>query len=315
MTSALYFLNDVERKVLLGRILPQARKVGVSDELRGWNWSNPPLQPLYPSEGVPNYLVGSQYCTTARDVFVSKVRKVKGQSNIHIRTGSLVHDAVSTIVLSYVEKMAEPDFEKWWLVQAPDIERIDLDQDSPQVRKGAGIRNLVKEVWAQTSSECKGAILARKSEQPYATDHDVRASALPFLVEHKVNGKLLGLSGLLSLDCYDYLHGVIFDLKYLRPGSATDSWRRLYCAGYAIVLESVYEVPVDLGCMVYISNVNGKLTITRDLFLIGDDVRGWWLEERDKKLEIIAQKKDPGLPKKCYDACPYLKYCLGGDQK
>jgi CRISPR-associated protein Csa1 len=142
----------------------------------------------------------------------------------------------------------------------------------------------------------------------------VRASALPFLVEHKVDGSLLGLSGLLSVDCYDYLHGVIFDLKYLRPGSTAEPWRRLYSAGYAIALESVYEIPIDVGCVVCISLVNNQLKVSRDLFFIGDDVRGWWLEERDKKLEIVAQKKDPGLPKKCYDACLYLKYCLG-DQR
>lgn len=311
----MYFLTDVERKLLLGRILPQARKAGVSEELRGWNWSTPPLQPLYTNEGIPNYLVGSQYCSTARDVFVSRVRKIKGESNVHIRTGNLVHDAVSTVVLSHVEKNQQADFENWWLIKASDLEQIDLEFNSSSLAKEMGIKDFIRKVWDQTDSECKRAILARKAEQPHSTEHDVYASALPFLVEHKISGKLLGLSGLLSVDCYDYLHGVIFDLKYLRPGSIAEPWRKLNCAGYAIVLESVYETPLDIGCMIYISMVHGKLIVSRDLFFIGDDVRGWWLEERDKKLEIIAQKRDPGLPKKCYDACPYLKYCLGGDQE
>ena len=309
----MYFLSDVERKALLGRILPSARKVGVSEELRGWNWSAPPLKPLYPDEGIPNYLVGAQYCPTARDVFVTRVRGVRGEGNIHVTTGSLIHKAISTVVLSYVEEGKEPDFEEWWRREASSFESVDDKQGESQTTQ-EGLRKFVENVWVQTSSECRGALLARRSAQPYATEHDVRASALPFLVEHKVDGSLLGLSGLLSVDCFDYLHGVVFDLKYLRPTSIAEPWRRLYCAGYAIALESVYEIPVEVGCVVYISIANDRLRVSRDLFFIGDDVRGWWLEERDKKLEIVAQKKDPGLPQRCYDACPYLKYCLG-DQK
>ena len=309
----LYFLNDVERKTLLGRILPTARKVGVSEELRGWNWSSPPLKPLYSDEGISNYLISSQYCPTARDVFVAKVRGIRGEGNVHVTTGTLVHKAVSTVVLSYVEEGKEPDFEEWWKGETSSFESLNDKQNAAQTTQ-AELRRFIKSVWMQTNSDCQGALLARRSAQPYATEHDVRASALPFLVEHKVDGTLLGLSGLLSVDCFDYLHGIIFDLKYLRPTSITEPWRRLYCAGYAIALESIYEIPIDVGCVVYISIVNGQLRVLRDIFFIGDDVRGWWLEERDKKLEIIAQKKDPGLPKKCYDACLYLNYCLG-DQR
>lgn len=307
----MYFLNDIERKTLLGKILPTARKVGVSSELRGWNWSDSPIKPLYSDEDIPNYLVASQYCTTARDVFVAKVRKVKGEGNIHVWTGSLVHKAASTVVLSFIEGNSEPDFEEWWHKEFPTY--VGYEKWEAETLQRA-IKEFVQSVWLQTASECKGALLARRSAQPYASEHDVRTSALPFLVEHKVDGRLLGLSGLLSVDCYDYLHGIIFDLKYLRPGGVAEPWRKLYCAGYAIALESLYEIPIDVGCLVYISQVRGQLTVTRDLFFIDDNIRGWWLEERDKKLEIIAQKKDPGLPKKCYDACVYLRYCLG-DQK
>ncbi|MEM0287282.1 MAG: type I-A CRISPR-associated protein Cas4/Csa1 [Nitrososphaerota archaeon] len=309
----MYFFNDVEKKTLLGSILPTARKVGVSEELRGWNWFTPPLKPLYTGEGIPNYLVGAQYCATARDVFVARVRGIEGKSNIHAITGSLVHKAVSTVVLSYVEEGREPDFDEWWKREASIFGSLNEEQGASMSAQ-EGLKKFVKSAWNQTSSECLGALLARRSAQPYASEHDVRVSALPFLVEHKVDGRLLGLSGILSVDCYDYLHGVIFDLKYLRPGSAQQPWRRLYSAGYAIVLESVYEIPIDVGCVIYVSLVNNQLKVSRDIFFIGDDVRGWWLEERDKKLEIIAQKKDPGLPSKCYDACLYLKYCLG-DQR
>ncbi|MEM3581363.1 MAG: hypothetical protein QXQ64_08940, partial [Candidatus Bathyarchaeia archaeon] len=38
----LYFLSDVEHKYLLYQLLPTARDVGVSKELRGWSWHQPP---------------------------------------------------------------------------------------------------------------------------------------------------------------------------------------------------------------------------------------------------------------------------------
>ncbi len=40
----MYFLSDIEQKQLLYNLLPTAREVGVSKELRGWNWHQPPLK-------------------------------------------------------------------------------------------------------------------------------------------------------------------------------------------------------------------------------------------------------------------------------
>lgn len=240
------------------------------------------------------------------------MRGIRGEGNIHISTGNLVHKAVSNIVTSFVERDEEPDFETWWGREASDCIGLGAHDTSQTIHEG--IKRFIWDIWRQTGSQCKSALLARRSAQPYATERDVHASALPFLVEHKIDGSLLGLSDILSVDCFDYLHDIIFDLKYLKLGSIPELWRRLHCAGYAVTLESVYEIPVDVGCIVYISQVRGELMISRDLFFIGDDIRGWWLEERDKKLEIIAQKKDPGLPKRCYDSCLYIRYCLG-DQK
>ena len=132
------------------------------------------------------------------------------------------------------------------------------------------------------------------------------ATAIPFLVEHRISGELLGLSGLLGIDCYDYLRNVVFDLKV---ADEAKDWFRLYPTGYAIVLESVYEIPVDVGCTVYVSFRENKLTVSTDLFFINDDMRSWWVEERDKKLEIVAQKKDPGFPNTCYEDCMYRAEC------
>jgi len=40
-------------------------------------------------------------------------------------------------------------------------------------------------------------------------------------------------------------------------------------------------------------------------------LRQWWIEERDRKLEIVAEGKDPGKPERsqCKEDCMYFKVC------
>jgi CRISPR-associated protein Csa1 len=51
------------------------------------------------------------------------------------------------------------------------------------------------------------------SRQPYSTEEDMIATSAPFLIEHKISGELIGCSGILSVDCQDYLHNIMFDVK------------------------------------------------------------------------------------------------------
>lgn len=86
-----------------------------------------------------------------------------------------------------------------------------------------------------TLSECKTAFLRAKSEQPYASE-DILATSIPFLVEHRMDGALLGCSGLISVDYYDYMKNIIFDIKVT---SSPNELNRLYTTGYALVMESI----------------------------------------------------------------------------
>ena len=100
----------------------------------------------------------------------------------------------------------------------------------------------------------------------------------------------------------------MFDLKV---DDRQEDWHRLSPVGYAIVFESVHEVPVDVCCVSYISFIRDKLVIKKDLFFANNDLRSWWLEERDRKLGIIALRKDPGIPNHCPEDCIYYKFCRG----
>lgn len=292
----MFFFSELDHKKLINKILPKAREVGVSEVFRGWSWYKSPLKPYYDDVRIPMYSVCSKYCPTGRDVFLNLVRKVRGKMNRKVILGAAIHETVRTTLRAFVDgrKLA---FDEWY--------------ENVLNSKGVKSRDEVvmersRNAWRFVHTMCESRFMDGASRQPYASRRDVMATALPFLVEHRISGELLGLSGLLCIDCYDYLRNVVFDLKV---SDETRDWYRLYPTGYAIVLESVYEIPVDVGCAVYVRFRGKRLSVDRDLFFISDDLRSWWVEERDEKLETVAQKRDPGFPTTCFDECIYREEC------
>jgi len=291
-----YFLGEIDRKVLLNKLLPLAREVGVSQELRGWSWSHEPLKPLYDIK-LPMYLVCSKYCPTGRDAYLQLVKKAQPKLNYAIGQGKLIHGAISDAFLSFINGRT-PAFEEWWSkVRIEEIPMID-----------ERMRTFASAVWDHVLNSCRVEYENHRMQQPYASDRDIMSTAIPFLVEHKVTGELLGLSGLLSPDCYDYLRKIVFDAKVLDGGNE-QPWHRLYATGYALVLESIYEIPIDVGCTLYINWKGSSPHVRRDLFFINEDLRRWWVEERDIKQEMVAQKKDPSMPATCPETCIYWDSC------
>lgn len=292
----MFFLSDVDQKKLLNNILPKARSVGVTEELRGWSWHKPPLKPYYDDVKIPMYSACSMYCPTRRDVYLSQVKRLRGKPTPRMNLGSAIHETVRATINSYIEG-EHLNFDEWYTgtVQAKGI--VEADKD---------IMSKSRDAYALSHAACLNRFTEAQSRQPYASHRDVMATALPFLVEHRITGEFLGLSGLLRIDCYDYLRNIVFDIKV---ASSKPDWYRLYATGYALVLESIYEVPVDVGCTIHINFVRDRLTVERDLFFLSDDLRSWWIEERDEKLKLVAQKMDPGFPAKCPEECMYSREC------
>jgi len=295
----LYFLSDIEHKYLIHRLQPTARRVGVSQELRGWNWHQPPLSPYYEDVRLPIYLVNSKYCPTGRDVYLGRVEGVKGAPNFKMALGKLLHGVVSDCLQAFVEG-SNLDFELW----CQRIRWEEIPASPEEVLPSAG------RVWEYLVKLCEARYAERMAQQPYASKRDLLVSTVPFLIEHKISGELLGLSGLLSLDCYDYLHSIMFDLKV---AAEHQDWHRLAPVGYAMVFESVHEVPVDICCVVYLNMLRGRIVVEKDLFFASDELRNWWIEERDRKLEIVAEARDPGRPDpdRCREECMYYRVCYG----
>jgi CRISPR-associated protein Csa1 len=121
----------------------------------------------------------------------------------------------------------------------------------------------------------------------------------------KLDGRHLGLSQHLSVDGVSFPNLTVFELKF---GQRRD-FHRLSTTGYALVIESLFEVPIDVGCVVYVRLADGRVSLERDFHLIDDELRQVFIEERDEKMRLIAVEIDPGLPNQCPSSCPYLRAC------
>lgn len=213
--------------------------------------------------------------------------------------GKLFHGIVSDCLQSYRQQKNQ-SFDGWW----QKIRWREIGEKPETVVSNC------RQIWDFMQKMCDAHLAEVSCSQPYASEMDLLATAVPFLIEHKLSGELLGLSDILSVDCFDYLRTIMFDLKVT---SVKEDWHRLYSIGYALVFESIHEVPVDICCTVYLSVENGKISVQKDLFFANDELRQLWLEERDKKLEIVAERKDPGKPEplQCKEYCQYYNVCYG----
>jgi CRISPR-associated protein Csa1 len=245
------------------------------------------------------YAVSSKYCPTNRDVYLRHVEKTHPLPSARMAVGKLFHGVVSDCLQAFLQRQ-DTDFEGWW-------QKIRWQEI---LEKPENVIEPCRKVWEFVLKMCDARLAEISSRQPYASELDLMASAVPFLIEHKISGGLLGLSDVLSVDCYDYLRTIMFDLKV---ADSKEEWYRLHPVGYALVFESVHEVPVDICCTVYLNVDKGKINVQKDLFFASDELRQWWIEERDKKLEIVAERKDPGKPEssQCKDYCQYYNACYG----
>ena len=130
--------------------------------------------------------------------------------------------------------------------------------------------------------------------------------APPILVsEYRVDGTPIGLSNSLSVDAI--AETVIVDYKY---GSPRD-FHKLGLAGYALALEAEYEIPYNYGILVYINGGNHKLHIQYKPVYISNNLRRWFLEERDNIIEMLLEEREPPRDTRCPNTCPYYRVCGG----
>lgn len=305
----MYFPSDEERRYVLRKLLPLARKQGIFEELRGWSWSQPPVAAVHDQVRLGVSEIAGQYCPTARDVYQRRVAKVLAPPNAAMEEGRLLHQVLAELIVAakraiYVHgAQCLPELERLrllpcpWLAQARlgEPERAELERKAQALREYE-CRRIVERAQAAIAS------------QPYAGPDALAALALPLVVEQKLDGRFLGLSSHLSADAFLYTEMVLADLKF----GQKEEFHRLATTGYALVLESLYECPVDLGCVIYVSFKGDRLAVERDFHVIGDELRQTFLNDRDERARMVEEMEDPGVAAACPPTCPYRPVCLSG---
>lgn len=304
----MYFLNSEEKKHLLKGYLPKSREIHIDEDLRGWNWNQPPLAPIYDIK-LPLYEIANKYCSTCRDVYLRKVENIKAKQNLDMILGVIFHEALVNFIIKakrliYINGIGKCNdvFEE---LKKVDFSPLDQRKDliSPEEMEDA--KNKVNFIWNYEYGQVISRIQDVLSRQPYINEDSLISLALPVVVEQKLDGSFLGLSKYLSADAFTMSEPMVVDLKF---GKKKD-FHRLCTTGYALVMESVFEFPVNVGCIVYGNFKNNRLIIEKDFHIIDDELREWFIEERDERMHMVFEGIDPGLAEECYDTCPYYADC------
>ncbi|MGO0122566.1 type I-A CRISPR-associated protein Cas4/Csa1 [Desulfothermobacter acidiphilus] len=307
----MYFFADEEKKHLLRCHLPRAREQGVVEELRGWNWHQPPLEPVYRDVVLALYEVANAYCPTGRDVYLRRVQRKRGRPNLAMIQGIIFHAVVADVIVAAKRAIYSEGVANYRAI----VERIQnhplipLDEWAEQLSKDQLDDTLAKAEILATFEKTR--VLARLQEiltrQPYIGEDSLVSLALPIVVEQKLDGSFLGLSPNLSTDAFVFWEPMVIDIKFDRQRN----FHRLTTTGYALVMEALYEFPVNLGCIVYGEFRGDRLIVKKDIHIIGDELRQWFVETRDEKARLVTEEIDPGKGE-CYEECPYHHICWGG---
>ncbi|HUZ78135.1 MAG TPA: type I-A CRISPR-associated protein Cas4/Csa1 [Chloroflexota bacterium] len=303
----MYFLTEDERRYLLRRLLPEARKIQVDRTLRGWHWADidAPARPTYDAPlGV--WEVAERYCRSGRDVYVRRVLGQHGEPTREMQEGAALH-AFAAAWVTAAKRLVYSTPPALVMEALPRL----LDADDLDVLPGAmfaadaGLAGKMEVIRRFETYRLLAGIQEALARQPDIGADALAGTVLPVVVEQRVDGRYLGLSAHLAIDAM-LIHGpMVLDLKF----GPREDFHRLGTTGYALALESVFETPVDLGCVLYVGFRGDSLVIDRDFHFIDDELRTRFIDERDQKQRLVEEELDPGLPDQCYDRCPHLRFC------
>lgn len=306
----MYYVDSVEVRRLSRDLLPASRERPVDERLRGWNWFQSPLRPYSSDVPLGVWEIASSICPTGRDVWIR--HKVIGKSvptTPQIARGIIVHKLVSSIFLKAKKMvyMGKYDLRDEILAES---ERI-LERELENMRKYAklpdeeGLREFCRRIAKWEATRIEGKIMEVRARYPFLNEESLVQIAFPVATELAIDGSLLGLSQYLRMDAAWMFGGIIFDVKTDRR----EEWHRLQIAGYALAFESFFEMPIDIGCVVYVSEVPDGLRVSRDFFLIADDLRSKFLERRDELQMMLLKDKEPGRAERCPRNCLFSEIC------
>jgi CRISPR-associated protein Csa1 len=305
----MYFLNEEEKRLLLRRILPQARQRDIASELRGWNWDKPPLSPIYDNIKLGVSDIANNYCPSNRDLYLRRVMEIKTPANRPMLEGGLLHDMLCHMIIAIKRLIYQHGAS--CLKQLETLDRSDFFSVMDRANGVLSLEDIdvikakMEVLWEYEYHSIYNRMQNVLAVQSHIGTDALVALALPVTVEQKLNGSFLGLSAHLSVDAFVFSEPMVVDIKFGKK----QRFHNLSVTGYALVMESLYEYPINAGCIVYPSFSEGRLTIERDFCFIDDELRQWFIEERDERMRMVHEEIDPGLAQQCPENCSLWQEC------
>jgi CRISPR-associated protein Csa1 len=317
--SFLFFLDrlDLDRRFRLLR--KELEGKNISEELRGWNFDSPPVEPSSRSILFSVSTLASRYCESMRDVYLRYVLNIKPPPNIKMARGIVLH-AINREVLSTVKRLLFSGNVKSGFELIESLFTMTYSIVNKAIFETENLlANLCDDVKSQLINEALAFfkfLLVQAaaridqviSKYPHSDIDSIINIAIPPVVERKVDGSLIGLSRELSIDIYTPFNAVADlktgEIREFHPYAAT---------GYALALEAEENIPVDFGFIIYVKIEPPRFVPNFKIkyFVISDELRREFLELRDEAYEIVSIGRDPSKPSKCPDYCPYYPVCKG----
>ncbi|MBS7612288.1 type I-A CRISPR-associated protein Cas4/Csa1 [Candidatus Bathyarchaeota archaeon] len=316
----MFFLDrlDLDRRFKLLRRELEAR--GVNEELRGWCFDSPPVEPPSRSVLLSVSELAGRYCQTMRDIYLRRVLNIRPPPSIKMARGIVLHvvnreslSAVKRLLFSSEVLSGSDLVEDLLPLSREIIDKSIFEAENLLAKLDADVKNQLRTealaffrfLAVQAAARVDQAV----SKYPHSNVDSLISIAVPPVVERKVDGSLVGLSRELSVDIYTPFNAIA-DLKTgevreFHPYAAT---------GYALAMEAEEGVPVDFGFVIYVQVNLSKMVPSFKLryFVIGDELRREFLELRDEAFEVVSLGRDPGRPSKCPSYCPYYAVCERG---
>lgn len=310
----MFIVSSRELDRLITRLKRLYASSSVSEELRGWNWSNDILSPPVDDIFLGVSEVANRYCPNYRDIYLRRVANIPAPISFKTVRGWVYHDICSEVYSLvrnklysfglvrgcelFMHLMSEREKFIDYIFKNHNVDKYVKGDDYNVLRNDANLLfdYIILNVCARLDEILSGL--------SYPRVENVVSKLLPAFEEKIVDGRFLGLSRELKVDVF-LDNRLVMDIK---TGDVRD-FHKYTLAGYALAIEADLEVPVDYGVISYLSVKDGFVKVRNDIFFVDDSLRREFIEIRDKAFDIIEMGEDPGYPIKCPDYCIYYDYC------
>lgn len=292
-------------------------------KLRGYSpktWVAPELINIK----LPVNAIAYNICPTYRDLYLERINRIRSELTWNRYMGKII-DATYKIVhnkckwyvlnrrrsrynlLNYVARK-----QKAIIHSAKELYEAELRNVNPPVNQNQ-IRSLdliLKKIIKSEANTANSIINFELSRVAGANIKGIFDEYLSFNTNLILKSPHMGFSEKATPD-FVYKHEIIGDIK-------TGKWQEFYmytAAAYALAYEEHTGRNMNYGVILHVEFPRSKdipVYSHTSIEFIDDPIRNKFLAIRDRKLQIIKEKEDPGKPDsqdKCDPSCSFLQKC------